>query len=101
MCRCWQRVCASLLRGFREFGRRLPPWHDRSQRFGDSKPGSQSVLVEAIAGPCAAEPGVALALNLVEALLRGKGSGVVLRMLDPVFAEGQCRIGLDRRVEAD
>ena len=42
-----------------------------------------------------------LALNFGQALLSGKGGGVILRMLAQVFAEGQRGIGRDRRIEAD
>ena len=41
------------------------------------------------------------ALNFGQALLGGKGGGVILRMLAQVLAEGQRGIGRDRRVEAD
>src|SRR6476661_2030261 len=96
-----QRVCASLLRGLRPFGRRFSPWYRGPERLRHRKAGSQAILVESISGPRAAEPGMAPALDFAEALLGGKGGGAILRMLDREPAEGERRIGLDRRVEAD
>jgi hypothetical protein len=57
--------------------------------------------METISGPGAAEPGMAPSLNVAEALLGGKGGGVVLRMVADVFSERQRRVRLERRIEAD
>ena len=77
----WRYRPASLLRGLRQFGRRRAPRHRRAERLGDREAGAQPVLVKAVSGPGAAEPGMALALNLAEPLLRGEGGRVVLRMI--------------------
>jgi len=66
---------------FRQFGQRLAPWRDRAERFGDRKARAQSVLVESVAGPRAAEPGMSLALNFGQALLAGKGGGIYPKKL--------------------
>src|SRR4051812_42698147 len=92
---------ASLLRRFGKGWRRLSPRRHRAKRLGNREARAQAVFVESISGPCAAEPGMPLALNLGKAFLRSKGGGVVLRVFDLVFAEGQRGIGRDRRIEAD
>ena len=69
------------------------PRRRRAQRFGHREAGAQAVLVKTVSGPGAAEPGVALALNFAQALLGGKGGGIILRMLAHVFAEGQAGSG--------
>ena len=85
-------LSASLLRGLCQFGRRCAPRHGRAERLGDRKPGPQSVLVKAVSGPGAAEPGVTPALNLGQLLLGGESRGVILRMIAGIFAERQRRI---------
>ena len=77
------------------------PRRDRAERFGDREARAQAVLVKAVAGPGAAEPGVPPALDFVEALLRRKGRRVVLRMLAEVAAEGERGLRLEGRIEAD
>src|SRR5207237_492957 len=100
-CWYWQRASTSLFRGLRQFRARFAPGHGGPESFRDRKAGAQTVFVKSIAGPGAAEPGMAAALNLAEPLLPGKGGGVILRMLNHVLAEGKLRIGLEQRVEAD
>ena len=83
------------------FMRHDPGAAHAAQLLGDREARAQSVLMEAISGPRAAEPGMAPPLDLAKAFLGGKGLGVVLRMFAPVLAEGQRRIGREWRIEAD
>src|SRR2546423_1389919 len=92
-----------LLGSLRQFGGRGAPWYRGSQRLRYSQTGTQAVLVKAVAGPGAAEPGVAPPLDVAEALLCCERRGVVLRMIAHIAAEHQVRIriGFERWVEAD
>src|SRR6185369_15607211 len=86
------RVNGALFRGLREFRWKRPPWHAGTERLGDRQPRAEAVLMETIAGPCPAEPGVAASLNVRQTLLRCKSSGRILRMLADVFAESELRL---------
>src|SRR5262249_23003741 len=77
------------------------PRRDHAKRLGDGKTRPQPVLMETIAGPRTTEPGVALALNLLQALLREKCLGVVLWMIVDIATERQVRVRIERRVQAE
>src|ERR1700722_19645702 len=57
--------------------------------------------MEAVTGPGAAEPGVALALDILEPSLGGKGGCVILGVFADIFAESKRGIGFEGRIEAD
>src|SRR5262245_54859123 len=87
--------------GLRKRRRRLAPGRVGAERFGGLKAGAQTVLVKAVAGPGAAEPGTAATLDFGNTFLRGESGLVELRVLAGEFAEGQ-RFGRgEGRVEAD
>src|ERR1700733_4672685 len=57
--------------------------------------------MEAVTGPGAAEPGMALALDVLEPSLGGKGGCVILGMFADISAESKRGIGFEGRIEAD
>src|SRR3984885_12169980 len=57
--------------------------------------------METVTGPGAAEPGVALALDVLEPPLGSKGGCVILGMFADIFAESECGIWFERGIEAD
>src|SRR6185312_2849672 len=84
-----------------QFSRRLAPWRAGAERLGHRMPRANAVLVETIAGPGAAEPGVPAPLDVAEAFLGGESGLIILRMLADVFAESQLVSWCERRIEAD
>src|SRR5262245_20765403 len=89
------------LRGFRQRDHGIAPGYRRAKRVRDGKTRAQAILVEAVAGPGAAEPCAVLALDKIEPLLRGERRGVELRMIAAELGEGQLRRRCGRRVQAD
>src|ERR1700722_6192869 len=57
--------------------------------------------METVTGPGTAEPGVALALDVLEPPLGSKGGCVILGMFADIFAESERGSGFERGIEAD
>src|SRR3984957_14495292 len=57
--------------------------------------------MEAVTGPGATEPSMALSLNVIEPPLGGKGGCVILGMFADIFAESEWGIGFEGGIEAD